>query len=79
MPTREIKRDSLIKMWREAAEEGGEGGERKHQVEEFRHLLFHSSYRFTGKEICDESGTSWYPIGCFAVYTQMREFEMKIS
>ena len=38
-------RDSLIKMGREAGVGGGEGGGSgagKHQVEEFRHLLFHT-------------------------------------
>lgn len=34
------KRDSLIKMGREAGVGGGGGGAGKHQVEEFRHLLF---------------------------------------
>ena len=37
------KRDSLIKMGREAGVGGGGGGGAgKHQVEEFRHLLFHT-------------------------------------
>lgn len=36
------KRDSLIKMGREAGVGGGGGGAGKHQVEEFRHLLFHT-------------------------------------
>ena len=61
-------RDSLIKMGREAS---------SGRVQAF--AFSHSSYRFTRKEICDESGTSWYRISCFAVYTQMRELEMKIS
>ena len=36
------KRDSLIKMGREAGVGGGGGGAGKHQVEEFRHLRFHT-------------------------------------
>ena len=74
------KRGSLIKMGREAGVGGGEGWGREASSRRVQAFAFsHSSYRFTRKEICDESGTSWYRISCFAVYTQMRELEMKIS
>lgn len=74
-------RDSLIKMGREAGVGGrGVGWGREASSGRVQAFAFsHSSYRFTRKEICDESGTSWYRISCFAVYTQRRELEMKIS
>lgn len=54
------KRDSLIKMGREAGVGGGGGGWGREassgRVQAF--AFSHSSYRFTRKEICDESGTS---------------------
>ena len=72
------ERDSLIKMGREAGVGAGEGREAPSgRVQAFS--FSHSSYRFTRKEICDESGTSWYRVSCFVVYTQMCEFEMNIS
>ena len=58
---------------------GGGGGREASSGRVQAFAFSHSSYRFTRKEICDESGTSWYRISCFAVYTQMRELEMKIS
>ena len=54
------KRDSLIKMGREAGVGGG-GGAWGREASSGRVQAFafsHSSYRFTRKEICDESGTS---------------------
>ena len=54
------KRDSLIKMGREAGVGGGGGGWGREassgRVQAF--AFSHSSYRFTRNEICDESGTS---------------------
>ena len=54
------KRDSLIKMGREAGVGGGGGGWGREassgRVQAF--AFSHSSYRFTRKEICDESGIS---------------------
>lgn len=54
------KRDSLIKMGREAGVGGGGGGCGREassgRVQAF--AFSHSSYRFTRKKICDESGTS---------------------
>ena len=55
------KRDSLIKMEREAGVGGGGGGGCGREASSGRVQAFafsHSSYRFTRKEICDESGTS---------------------
>lgn len=53
-------RDSLIKMGREAGVGGGGVGWGREassgRVQAF--AFSHSSYRFTRKEICDESGTS---------------------
>lgn len=55
------KRDSLIKMGRKAGVGGGGGGGGGREASSGRVQAFafsHSSYRFTRKEICDESGTS---------------------
>ena len=52
------KRDSLIKMGREAGVGGGGGGREASSGRVQAFAFSHSSYRFTRKEICDESGTS---------------------
>lgn len=53
-------RDSLIKMGREAGVGGrGVGWGREASSGRVQAFAFsHASYRFTRKEICDESGTS---------------------